>query len=589
MADGKVVIDTELNDSGFEKGLNKLKGVAGGIGKAIATGTAMVGTAFATMTVESVKARGSIEQTIGGIEKIFGENANAMIENAEKAYKTAGMSADEYMQTATSFSASLLKGLGGDTEKAVEYADRAMKSMSDNANTYGTDIASIQNAYQGFAKENYTMLDNLKLGYAGTKEGMKQLIKDASNMTDEMKELGVSVDGTSMSFDNIINAIDVMQKHQNIWGTTSKEAMQTFEGSLNMLKASFQNFLSGSGSLEEVSESLVAFIDNTSRIVSEALPSIMDNMINYLPEFITIGVDLIGNIVNGIVQYLPQLLQMGIEMLSSIIMGIAEQMPTLIPQMVDCVLLIVDTLLDNIDLLIDAGIELIIALADGLIQALPKLLEKAPIIIAKLVEAHIKMFPKIIDLGKRLLGKIGEGIIAVLYQIGKWATEIITKFVNAIKEKLAQVKEVGRNIVEGLWEGITNAGTWIKDKVGEFAKGILDGMKNALKIGSPSRLFRDEVGKNIALGIGVGFDKNIGKVFNDMKDSVLAETNSLSDTLGVNSSFGINKNINLQNSLTAIETDRDTNVENNILLDGRVIATQVNKINTRQKLAYGVG
>lgn len=430
------------------------------------------------------------------------------------------------------------------------------------------------------------MLDNLKLGYGGTKTEMERLIKDANAVKKANGEMAnLSID----SFADVTEAIHIMQEQMNIAGTTSKEASQTLEGSLNSLNASWQNFLAGTGSLSEVFTTINDFLGNLGGILQEAITDIMDNMSSWFPSFVQLGSDMLNSIISGIIQYLPQLLQMGVQMIITLIQGLAQEMPELIPQMVDCVLLIVDTLLDNIDQLIDAGIELIIALADGLIQALPKLLEKAPIIIAKLVEAHFKMFPKIIDLGKRLLGKIGEGILAVLYQIGKWATDIITKFVNAIKEKLTQVKEVGRNIVEGLWEGITNAGTWIKDKVGEFAKGILDGMKNALKIGSPSKLFRDEVGKNIALGIGVGFDRNIGKVFNDMKDSVLAETNSLSDTLGVNSSFGINKNINLQNSLTAIETDRDTNVENNILLDGRVIATQVNKINTRQKLAYGVG
>lgn len=217
--------------------------------KKAAKAVAKVGVAgaagFAALATASVKGYGDYEQLVGGVETLFKDSKNTVVKYANDAYKTAGLSANDYMETITGFSASLLQGLGGDTKKAAEIGNRAVIDMSDNANKMGTDMTSIQNAYQGFAKQNYTMLDNLKLGYGGTKEEMQRLIKDASKMKEAQKELGVSVDASSMSFDNIINAISVVQKKLDIAGTTSKEASTTIQGSINSMKSAWSNFLTG--------------------------------------------------------------------------------------------------------------------------------------------------------------------------------------------------------------------------------------------------------------------------------------------------------------------------------------------------------
>ena len=210
LADGYLNFDTKINEKGFNDGISKL-GKLGKSGLSIVskamTGTiAAVGTGAAAIIKSSLGVVANMEQQVGGVETLFKDSANTVIANANKAYKTAGMSANNYMETVTSFSASLLQSLGGDTAKAASYADRAIVDMSDNANKMGTNMRDIQNAYQGFAKQNYTMLDNLKLGYGGTQEEMKRLISDASKMTDVQKELGVTVDASSLSFGNIVNA-----------------------------------------------------------------------------------------------------------------------------------------------------------------------------------------------------------------------------------------------------------------------------------------------------------------------------------------------------------------------------------------------
>ena len=229
-----------------------------------------------------VSATADIEQSIGGVETIFKDSASTVIANAKQAFATVGISANEYMEQVTSFSASLLQSLGGDTAKAASYADRAMKDMADNANKFGTDIGSIQNAYQGFAKQNYTMLDNLKLGYGGTQEEMQRLIADASKMTDVQEQLGVTVDGTSMSFGNIVNAISVMQQSLGIAGTTSKEASTTIWGSFNQMKAAAIDFAATFGqanadtdtAFNNMYQSAMTFATN----VKGVLKNIWDNL-----------------------------------------------------------------------------------------------------------------------------------------------------------------------------------------------------------------------------------------------------------------------------------------------------------------------
>ena len=280
MADGYLNFDTKINEKGFNDGINKLCGLAGkGVGsiagiasKANGIFTALSSSVAGVIIKQSLGVVANMEQQVGGVETLFKDSANTVIENANKAYKTAGMSANNYMETVTSFSASLLQSLGGDTAKAASYADRAIVDMSDNANKMGTNMRDIQNAYQGFAKQNYTMLDNLKLGYGGTQEEMKRLISDASKMTDVQKELGVTVDASSLSFGNIVNAISVVQKQMGITGTTSKEAATTIEGSVNSAKAAWENFEVGVISANDLVETFWTAAQNIFKNLGQIIP-----------------------------------------------------------------------------------------------------------------------------------------------------------------------------------------------------------------------------------------------------------------------------------------------------------------------------
>lgn len=297
--------------SKFGEGLKKAGGVALSACKGIAVSVGAIATSLVAVVGASVKARGDLEQSIGGIETLFKDSADAVIENANRAYKTSGLSANEYMQTATSFSASLLQGLAGDTQKAADITDMAMTDMSDNANKMGTDMSSIQNAYQGFAKQNYTMLDNLKLGYGGTKKEMERLLADAEKIS------GVHYDISNLS--DVYSAIHVIQGELGITGTTAKEAQETLTGSISMVKASWDNFLSGSGDLGQLVESARYAVTNILRLVTEALPEIINQIVQFAPELIKVAGELINGFAESLSTNYGSLLESASEILITLI------------------------------------------------------------------------------------------------------------------------------------------------------------------------------------------------------------------------------------------------------------------------------
>ena len=625
MADGSVTIDTKLDESGLKKGLSTIGSISSKALKGIAVATGVVATAFAGVVTASVKARGEIEQQIGGVNKIFGDASEELIANANKAYKTAGISATKYMEQATSFSASLMQATGNNASETARIADMALIDMADNANTFGTSIESLQSAYQGFAKQNYTMLDNLKLGYGGTKTEMERLLKDAQ----EFSGIEYNIDNLA----DVYNAIHVIQEQMQIAGTTGKEATATLQGSLGMLKASWENFLSGSGNLGQVIESVNYTAQNIMRIVSEAMPDIIENIVDWMPEFMKTGGELLQQIANGIldnlpmimetaltivtdlikgiINMLPKIIETGVTLLVSFIEGIAKMIPELIPLAVDCLMTIVETLLDNIDAIIDAGIELIIALALGLIEALPRLIDKIPVIIDKLVNAITRNLPKIIGAGVVLIIKLAEGLIQAIPHLLSAIPQIISSLlgaigsffgqlrdagrmllemlVNGISAGIGKMAEIGSNIVKGLWNGISNVRDWLFNKIKGFKDAVLNKFKSFFGIHSPSKLFKDEIGQNLAFGIGEGFEDNISKTYDAMQRAVDIETSKLSTGLTASNNINVIRNANITSTLDEINTDREITVNAITNLDGKVLTRTVNTVNARQRLAYGIG
>ena len=555
-----------VNLDGLKEGLKKVGDIALEVSKKVLEISAAVGTALAGVVAAGVKSYADFEQNVGGIQKLFGDNADELIERSKKAYETAGLSANRYMETATSFSASLLKGLGGDTQAAVELTDRAIQDMSDNANTFGTSMDEVMNVYKALSKEQFSTLDNLRLGYAGTKTGMQQLIKDAASYTDIQKELGITVDESSMSFDNMINAISVVQKHLNITGTTMNEAEGTITGSLNMMKAAFDNFINGSGSPEQLATSIGFFLTNVSEAIKKLAPGILSGIVDLiktvLPQAVSLlfellpqlldavsslidqllnmlksdtdGIantisELINKVVEFITENLPKILEIAILLVVTLAQGLIQSLPTIIDSAIELLMSLIDTILDNLDLIIDTALQLILTLAIGLIDALPKLLEKIPEIIIKLVDALTKpeMLAKILGAALTLIIELARGLIIALPELLKMPKTIIQGLVDKIKERITNTDwgKLGSDIIKGICDGFGRIGNYISQKVNEVKEAITNKFKSIFGIHSPSTLMRDTIGFNITAGIGEGIEEGVPKALQEV-DAAMKQLNA---------------------------------------------------------------
>lgn len=477
-----------------------------------------------------------LEQSIGGIETLFKSSADTMQEYAAEAYKTTGLSANEYMQNVTGFSASLLQSLGGDTAKAAEVANQAMIDMSDNSNKMGTSMELIQNAYQGFAKQNYTMLDNLKLGYGGTKQEMERLLADAEKIS------GVHYDINNLS--DVYNAIHVIQGELDITGTTAKEASTTFSGSFNSMKAAAKDLLGNimlgndvTPQLENLTQSVITFAGNL-------LPAVT-NILSALPTTILQLVLTLG----------PQLITALLDTINQILASLAAAMPTLIPMAVTAITTIIQALLDNLPLIIDAGLQLIVALGQGLIDALPQLVEQIPVIITSIIAAITESLPLIISAGITLFTSLIGALPDIITAIVEALPEIISSIISAITDNLpliisagvqlfvalitnlpqiiaavvgaipdiiegivtgfgdyiSTMAGIGLSLIQGLWEGISDAAGWIMDKISGFVDGIVSGIKGFFGIHSPSTVFAG-IGKFLDMGLAQGIESNIAPI-----------------------------------------------------------------------------
>ena len=463
----KISVDDQAS-SQVETIGSKLKGGLVTAAKVGAAAVAAAGTAIVAIGKQAIEQYAEYEQLVGGVETLFKQSSDTVMGYAENAYKTAGLSANEYMNTVTSFSASLLQSLGGDTKAAAKYADMAITDMSDNANKMGTSMEMIQNAYQGFAKGNMTMLDNLKLGYGGTKEEMQRLLEDAEKIS------GIEYDISSYA--DIVDAIHVVQTEMGITGTTANEASTTIQGSLSSMKSAWQNLLTGVADDNANFEVLVNnFVDSLVVAGENIIPRI-NTVIQGLTQLITQASEtIIPLAVETLLQNLPSIVAAGMDLVMALVNGILDNMDVLIDSAIELIDVVVDKLIENLPKLIDGGVRLIIALAGGLIKAIPKLVGKIP--------------------------------------------EIISAIVKGFKSGSNRILEVGKNIVHGVWEGIKSAAAWIRDKVTNFFGGIVDGVKDFLGIHSPSKVFAG-IGGFMAEGLGEGFDDEFSGIKKNIENSM---------------------------------------------------------------------
>lgn len=569
--------------------------------QAAMSGLRHLGSAVVDVGKQAIEAYSQNEQLVGGVQTLFKDSAGIVQDYANNAYKAAGMSANEYMDTVTGFSASLIQSLGGDTKAAAELGNTAVQDMSDNANKMGTDIGSIQQTYQSLARGNYAMLDNLKLGYGGTKSEMERLMSDAEKLTGEHYTVG--------DFGDTVKAIHAVQNQMGITGTTAKEASTTIEGSMNAMKSSWQNLLAGMsdsganmdglinnlvgsvntfadnimpriaplingmvqaavqllpqavnmltsqllplitaqipsivGGLSQVVQAIVAALPQVMSALTAALPQIVEALLTLLPRLIDAGMQMLTSLIQGITEALPTLIAMlptivqqvasvvlanlpliiqaGVQLLLALVNGIVEALPQLIQMLPGIVMQITDVLLNNLPLIIEAGIQILIALIQGITQAIPQLVAMLPQIVVKIVRTLSAHLPEILSTGLQMMVQLAAGIGRGVGNAVNGARNVVGAIVGAIRQAPGMIVDVGTNIVRGLWQGLQNAVGWLRAKVQGWVSGIMSDIKGFFGIHSPSRLMRDEVGKYLAMGIGVGFEDEMSSVSKQMQDAM---------------------------------------------------------------------
>lgn len=574
--------------SGISKVLGGIGSVATAVGKTVAVGVGVASTAVIAMGKSAVSAYADYEQLVGGVETLFKDSAKTVIENASKAYTTAGMSANEYMSTVTSFSASLLQSLGNDTVKASEKADMAITDMSDNANKMGTSMEMIQNAYQGFAKQNYTMLDNLKLGYGGTKEEMQRLLADAEKIS------GIKYDISSYA--DIVDAIHVVQNEIGITGTTAKEASSTISGSLSSMKGAWQNLLTGMGddtqdfgalvdkfvsSVDTVGVNLLPrieivlggvvklvqglapkIIEKIPELVSQLLPSIITASVSLIQAIVAIIPDLVNaiveqiplfiqgivQIVSALVQALPTIIQSlmeafttsGTNLISSLTTGLREKIPEFLENALPMLVDFTAELSNNIGLIVDAGLDLIVALCEGLIDSLPTLIENIPQIVINICSIINDNAPKIITTAIFLIGQLIVGLIKAIPTL----VQNIPKIIEAIVAVITAFNwiNLGGKIVSGIGNGIKNMGGSLRETAKNLFENlnnligkIFDGIKDLIlhPITTTKTLFSGAVSgmKDIAVSVFKALSSSISSIFNGIKTAITNPIQTAKDLL----------------------------------------------------------
>lgn len=487
------------------KFLSMAKSMGGAVVKGVVAGVTVASAAVAGLVAKSVQAYSTYEQLVGGVETLFGtqgktleeyaqftgktvdevkdkykdlqEAESTVMKNAAEAYATAGLSANAYMEQITGFSASLVQSLEGDTVKAAEVGNRAIIDMSDNANKMGTDITMIQNAYQGFAKQNYTMLDNLKLGYGGTKTEMERLVADASKMTDIQDKLNVTVKEGSLDFANIINAISVMQTSLGIAGTTADEAATTIEGSTNAMKAAWENLLVGMADdtqdFDKLIDNFVSSVDTwsqnilprvqialngVSKLIEKLLPQIakkIPEIINdNLPNLIQAGVSIMDALIQGLDESLPTLLDTLDKSVSQLINGIAKAGPQLVKAVVQIVGSLIQTLVKNAGNIANAALQMFTALLEGLQEALPAIISEIPNLVSSIANAILDNVDLILQAGLDLMLALADGIFQALPDLLKKLPQIIEKMVDKLLSMVPQIIQCGIELLTSLVDAL---------------------------------------------------------------------------------------------------------------------------------------
>lgn len=548
----------------LSKAFTSIGSAAVKFGKTVAVGMVAAGTAVAGLVTKSVQSYAEYEQLVGGVETLFKTSADKVQEYANNAYKTAGLSASEYMETVTSFSASLLQSLDNDTAAAAEKANKAITDMADNANKMGTDMSSIQNAYQGFAKSNYTMLDNLKLGYGGTKEEMARLLEDAEAIS------GIEYDISSYA--DIVDAIHVIQTEMDITGTTAKEAGTTIQGSFASMKGAWQNLLTAMSAKElPVGQYVKTFVDSVSTVADNLLPRIriaLDGVVQLVNQ-------LAPQIVSAIPMLVSALLPAVVGAATSLIAAVAATLPGLVTAIVNCIPDIVAAFVSVFDAIISA----LPALMESIVSALPMMIEQLagalttviatlctmlpqiiqpiidylPQIIMSIVNALVQNLPVLIEgLISLVMGIVGalpqivEGLVgampevisllvvalvAALPQLIEGAIQLVMGLIAALPQIIQALIDTLPEILQAVWDAIVTVFEGLPEWFGQLWEGVKDAVSSAVEAILPVITNVWNAIVSVITTVMAGIRNTVTSVWNGIKSVVTSVVNGIKNTV----------------------------------------------------------
>ena len=543
-----------LNLDKLKDGLKKVGEVAADVAKKMLQVSAAIGGALAGIVTAGVKSYAELEKAQKGSQRLFGDAFGTVEKNAAEAYRSMGISASQYYDRVNTYAVGLKDALNGDSEAAAKLSNDILVAQADIVAATGADADAVSNAFAAVMRGNYTMIDNLRLGVKGSKEGMQEVI---DKVNDWRKANGDTTELVMGNYADMQQALVDYVKMQGIAGTAEKQMSKTITGSVSQMKAAFDNFLNGSGSPAALGEAITNVLSNIGTAISELAPSILSGVVQLvetlLPQVVTLLFDLlpqlmdavsslidqllsmlqnntegisntISVLINKVVEFittnLPKIVQGAILIVETLAKGIINSAPFIIKSTLELLFSLIDTITDNLDQIIMIALTLIETLATGLIDALPKLIEKIPTIIVNLVDALTKpeMLAKIIRAALVLIVELARGLIIALPELLKMPKTIIDELVNKIRDRITSTDwgKLGSDIIKGICDGFGRIGSYISKKVNEVKDAITNKFKSIFGIHSPSTLMRDTIGFNISAGIGEGIEEGIPQALQDV-------------------------------------------------------------------------
>lgn len=498
----------------LQNALKKVGEVALEVSKKLLQISAAVAGALSGVVAAGVKSYAELEKAQKGSERLFGESFNIVKENAANAYKSLGLSATEYYDQVNQYAVGLKDALGGDSEAAAQLADDILKAQADITAATGASTDAVQNAFSAVMRGNYTLIDNLRLGIKGSKEGMQEAIDKVNEWN---KANGNATNYQMGNYADMEKALVDYTKMVGIAGTAQTQLSTTIQGSVSQMKAAWDNFLNGSGSPEALVETITNVINNIATVLQDLAPSLLDGIVNLIqtlvPQVVSLIIDLLPQLLDAVTSLIDNLL----ELLSNNTESISKTISTIFIK-------IVEFIGENLPKIIEAAINLIVIFGEAMIDALPKLIEMLPKIITDIAEklTDPESILKITDVALRLIVALAKGLIKALPELLKMPGEIIGNFVKKIGEVIKNTDwgKLGSDIIKGICDGFGRIGQYITNKVNEVKDAITNKFKSIFGIHSPSRLMRDTIGFNISAGIGEGIEEGIPEVLEDVNDAM---------------------------------------------------------------------